>query len=136
MGSPDGSERCVLVVDDDPLMGRAVARLIRPRCPVELCGSAEEALARLRARRYEVVLCDVRFRGATMDGSTLYAQIRDDAPEQAARFVFMTGGVGDAAHPEVVVSAGRPILEKPFTPGELDAILDPLLGLATSGPTY
>ncbi|MCA9555680.1 MAG: response regulator [Myxococcales bacterium] len=125
MTPPD--EPCVLVVDDDPLMGRAVARLVRARCPTDVATSPDEALARLAERRYRAVLCDMRFTGLEQDGAYLFEQVKAADPAQAARFVFMTGGMGDARYPDFLATTGCPVLDKPFTPEALDAVLDPLL---------
>ena len=118
----------MLVVDDDPLMGRAVARLLRPRAEVDVCTSGLDALAHLRRHDYAVVLCDLRFTRGEMDGATLFRQVSAEAPQVAARFVFMTGGAGQDWYPDFIASAGRPVLDKPFGPEALDAALAPWLG--------
>jgi len=50
-----------------------------------------------------------------MTGEALFEMVRQERPDIAARFVFMTG-VGFGANFERFLSeSGRPILEKPFS---------------------
>jgi CheY-like chemotaxis protein len=110
-----GSRRRILVVDDEPALARELAVQIGDGPDghevVAVC-SGEQALAKLVATRFDVVLCDLKMPG--MSGEDLYHHVRRQDPEQARRFVFMSG---IAFVPEVdhfVAVAGRKVLHKPF----------------------
>jgi CheY-like chemotaxis protein len=82
----------VLVVDDEPPLGRALKRMLDREHEVQVAHSAVDALELFRAgSRFDVVLCDVTMPG--MSGVDLHDRLRIEQPECAASFVFMTGGV-------------------------------------------
>ena len=101
------------LVEDETSLARALAVEIGRVHEVKLVANATEALDVLRAKPFDVILCDVRMPG--MSGEALFEIIRRDRPQVAVRFVFMTG-VGFGANFERFLSeSGRPILEKPFS---------------------
>jgi CheY-like chemotaxis protein len=81
----------VLVVDDEPLVGRAVARVLRPRHEVVVATTGRDALAHIKAgEKFDLVLCDLMM--PSMSGMEVYRAVEDCAPELVERFVFLTGG--------------------------------------------
>jgi PAS domain S-box-containing protein len=82
----------VLVVDDEPFVGAALARLLGARHDVVCSGSGAHALRRLEeGERFDAVLCDAMMPG--MSGPDLLDRLRALFPEQADRLVFITGGI-------------------------------------------
>ncbi len=70
----------ILVVDDEPLIRDTLAEYLgQEGFAVVACGSAEEALARTRERRFDVALCDVQLPG--MDGLQLLERLHRVSPE-------------------------------------------------------
>jgi CheY-like chemotaxis protein len=62
-----------------------------------------------------------------LSGEAVYTRVRERDPEQAARFVFMTG-VGFGADVErFLATSGRPVLEKPFSAEEALELIGRLL---------
>jgi signal transduction histidine kinase len=106
----------VLIVDDELSLARALAEEIGRLHHVTVAGGAEAALARLAESRFDVVLCDLRMPG--MSGEALYARVREQDPEQAEGFVFMTGVGFGAGVEDFFAAPGRLLLEKPFPAGK------------------
>ncbi|HYQ80306.1 MAG TPA: ATP-binding protein, partial [Anaeromyxobacteraceae bacterium] len=81
----------VLVVDDEPLVGAVVQRLLSPTHEVVAVTSAREARALLDAgARFDLLLCDLVM--PEVSGMELLAQLQAAHPEQARQVVFMTAG--------------------------------------------
>lgn len=103
----------VLVVDDDPVFSRAARRALRPH-QVRECGTASEAALQLLEARYtpSIVICDLMLPGS--DGTELHARIRENRPEIAARFLFVTGGTLSKSTADYIRQSGCPALQKPI----------------------
>jgi CheY-like chemotaxis protein len=84
----DAEKRLVAIVDDDPSVCRALARVVRSLgFDVETCGSGEALLAGAGAREPDEVLLDLHLPG--LRGAALLAALRDR--HITARVVVMTG---------------------------------------------
>ena len=103
---PAAVRRRVLVIDDDPLVGRGLARLLAPEHEVEVLTAASEAAQRAeRGERWDVVLCDLVMPNVT--GMDLAARLERTAPDLVRRLVFVTGGAFTAGSREFLQAAGR-----------------------------
>jgi two-component system cell cycle sensor histidine kinase/response regulator CckA len=103
----------ILVVDDEPAVGRALARLMREH-DVVIAESGAEALPLLRAGPTpDLILCDLMMPGMT--GPELFEAIRREAPLLSNRFVFLTGGTFTHAATDFVDNHRDRLLMKPFT---------------------
>lgn len=112
VASPSAGRVRVLVVDDEPGIGAAIVRLL-PECDVTTCTSGEEALLRINAgERFDVIFSDLLMPG--VNGQDLLTQLEREVPDQAARFVFLTGGGFDGPAGALLASAPRPCIDKPF----------------------
>jgi len=108
----------ILVVDDEPLVGRAVSRILSPPHDVVVRTSARAALDDLLGGPpYDVVLCDLMM--PEMTGMELHARLAEAAPELASRTIFLTGGAFTASAAEFLERVPNPRLEKPFEPQAL-----------------
>ncbi len=108
----------VLVVDDEAMVGKSLARLLSAH-EVTVLTSAAEALKRATAgERWDVVLCDLMM--PEMSGMELEERLSAVAPDLVARIVYMTGGAFTDRSREFL-AAGRPHLEKPVEPAVLRA---------------
>ncbi|HSM92531.1 MAG TPA: ATP-binding protein [Anaeromyxobacteraceae bacterium] len=102
----------LLVVDDEPLVGRAVVRALREH-DAEWVSEAREALARIRAGvRYDALICDLMM--PEMTGMELAQRLADDHHELSRRIVFLTGGAFTDRAREFVALTRAPVIEKPF----------------------
>jgi PAS domain S-box-containing protein len=111
----------VLVVDDERELCESIQRLLADH-HVDAVSGAEQALALLAAdTSYDVVLCDLLM--PAMTGMDLHARLAASAPEIARRMVFMTGGPFAPGARDFLARVPNPRIEKPFTAGDLAALL-------------
>ncbi|NUP12157.1 MAG: response regulator [Polyangiaceae bacterium] len=102
----------VLIVEDEVLLGKALADQLSEMHEVSLVTSAEDALGRIARQRFDAVLCDVKM--PAMSGEELYRAVASRDPEQARRFIFMTGVGFSPELQSFLAEVGAPMLEKPF----------------------
>ncbi|MBX3206780.1 MAG: PAS domain S-box protein [Labilithrix sp.] len=113
--------RRVLIVDDERPLARALAEELEVHHDVAIAYDAASALRQLAKTRFDTVLCDLRMPGTS--GESLYGLVRQQDPEQARAFVFMSG-IGFVPEVERFLAAsGRPLLQKPFEPGRVLAAI-------------
>jgi signal transduction histidine kinase len=102
----------VIVVDDEPLVGRSIARALRDH-DVEIYSNGEEAIERLCSDEpFDVVFCDLMM--PDVSGMEVFGRVREQRPEITSRFVFMTGGAFTAQAREFLKETTLTCLEKPF----------------------
>ncbi|UCH28244.1 MAG: response regulator, partial [Myxococcales bacterium] len=107
-----GARARVVVVDDEPLVGRSIRRALRNH-DVQVYASGEEAIERLCSDEpCDVVFCDLMM--PEVSGMEVYAEVKARRPDLASRFVFMTGGAFTAKAREFVEQTPVVCLEKPF----------------------
>jgi CheY-like chemotaxis protein len=112
----------VLVVDDEPAIRSAITRYLSGLGHrVDAVGSGADALSRMDAQRYDVVLLDLRMPG--MPGDRVFAEMLAHDPQHAARTVFLTGDALSESSRDFLASSGRPSLGKPFLFEELTRAL-------------
>src|SRR5689334_21325645 len=101
----------VLVLDDQPTVARAVARVLRRDFRAEATTSCAAALARLRAgERFAAIVCELTMH--EMTGVELYEEVRRLAPAQCARMLFLSAGM---LHDDLRAFAdAHGSIEKPF----------------------
>jgi signal transduction histidine kinase len=108
----------VIIVDDEPALGRTLSRALEDTHDVEATTSAKELLARIAAgERFDVIVSDLMM--PEMTGIELYEHLERAAPEQARRVVFLTGGAFTQTAREFLAKAQNPTLEKPLQRKEL-----------------
>jgi PAS domain S-box-containing protein len=114
-GRPPSGERArrtVLVVEDEQALARALVEQLGAVHDVTLVSRGDDAVRILATRRFDVVLCDLRMPG--LSGEAVYQRVAARDPDQAARFVFMTGvGFGEETK-RFLDAVGVAVLEKPF----------------------
>jgi len=107
-----GARASVVVVDDEPLVGRSIRRALREH-QVQVFSSGEEAIKRLCSNEpVDVVFCDLMM--PDVSGMEVYGTVSDRRPEVASRFVFMTGGAFTPEAREFLAENPLVCLEKPF----------------------
>ena len=124
MRSPEAASfRCrVLVIDDEPMMARAVQRLLDAEHDVVTTSDPLGAVEQVRAgARFDAILCDLMM--PVMNGMEVYEEIVRVAEEQARRMVFMTGGAFTPRFVRFLESVENPRIEKPLEHAALREIL-------------
>ncbi len=101
-------KRDVLIIDDDALVARSLARRLREHS-VEVADSGERGLERMRQRSFDCVLCDLMMPG--LDGPGVHA--RAVLLGQAHKLIFVTGGAFTPAGEQFLASVKNPVLSKP-----------------------
>ena len=121
--APSGAKRGrILVVDDEPAIGRALARLLSDEHDVVAALSGREALEILRKDdRFDVILCDLMMPDTT--GEQVHDALARDRPDLALRIVFATGGAFSGRMREFLERVPNVRLEKPFDSERLLALL-------------
>jgi CheY-like chemotaxis protein len=113
-----GARPRVLVIDDEPLVGRAMVRALGDHYQVAIATSAADGLRRLDAGEpFDAIVCDLMM--PQMTGMELQARISARMPALAARMVFITGGAFTDAATEFLRTTPNGWIEKPFDPRRL-----------------
>jgi CheY-like chemotaxis protein len=114
----------VLVVDDDPVVGKSFDRVLSAKgYAVVTAADGEEALRKIAAEDYDAVFTDIKMPG--MDGIAVAEQIRAQRPWLP---VVIVSGYATAENEARAKAAGvRAVLHKPLSPqmieqGALDAL--------------
>jgi len=116
----------LLVVDDEPLVCRALGRALGRDHDVRIAETGAQALALIGAgARFDVILCDLMM--PDIGGMEVYRELAASAPDQARRIVFVTGGAFSPEAQEFLRTLEHPHVEKPFNMSELLARLHELL---------
>ncbi len=111
----------VLVIDDEPLVARALCRQLEDAGfrTEQVNDAASAATLLLGATPFDLVYCDLMMKGMT--GMDLYDLLAAKAPQRLPSVVFMTGGAFTeraaaflADHPESFVEKPFPIIEETF----------------------
>jgi PAS domain S-box-containing protein len=112
----------VLLVDDEPLVGRALARALADDAELHVETSPRAAVARLqRGERFDLVLCDVMM--PELPGADVHAALERLDPALARSVVFMTGGAFSDREQEFLASVPNACLEKPLDLARVRALL-------------
>jgi len=108
----------VLLVEDERALAAAVGEALTDAgLKVDHAGDGEEALARVRQKTYDAVICDLKM--PRVDGMMLYRAIAAATPPLARRVIFVTGDVAGTDAERFLEDTGCRWLAKPFRLGDL-----------------
>ena len=94
---------------------------------VDVTNNAIEAIARMRKRRYDLVVSTEQ---PVMDGRGLFEAITAEFPDLRSRTAFLTGDRMGSSSQQFLKESGRPFLEKPVSARELGDFVGGLLAAA------
>jgi CheY-like chemotaxis protein len=121
----------ILVVEDEAQLASAVVEaLIDAGYAVEHAADGEAALARVRARPHDLVVCDLKM--PRLDGKAFFRRLESAAPKLRRRVIFVTGDVAGTDAEQFLQESGCRWLAKPFRLAELVGIVKEVLGGTTS----
>ena len=116
----------VLIIDDDPMVGGLLRRILDKQHDVTYLADGKQALdLLLTGQRYEVVLCDLMMPGT--NGMDIYAALSHALPQQLSRVVFVTGGAVTAETRQFLEDIPNQLVEKPFSASEIRTLVGDLM---------
>jgi DNA-binding NtrC family response regulator len=122
---PESRLRRLLIVDDEPLMLRALARALRQQYEVKTLSSPAEALRELAVGgSCDIVLADVTM--PEMDGIEFAERVVRARADLADRIILMTGGAFTPRASAAMERCRLPVMPKPL---ELTVLRDLLARL-------
>jgi CheY-like chemotaxis protein len=112
----------VLVIDDEPLIARILARGLS-RHQVIVTGHAREALSRIeQGETFDVILCDLMM--PDISGIDVHEYLSREHPAIARRMVFMTGGAFTSEAKSFLSTVGNERIDKPFSMAQISQLVD------------
>ena len=120
--APESSETftgaAILVVEDEMALATAVLEALRDAgYTVQHAQDGEDALAKVAAQSFDLVLCDLKM--PRLDGTAFFERLETAAPGLIKRVIFVTGDVAGTAAEKFLVESGCRWLAKPFRLGDL-----------------
>ncbi len=114
-----GERVCVLVVDDEPAICKALTTaLIRVGYDVLVAQSGDSALATLSSERVDVMVLDLRIPDTR--GDIVFELAAASHPHLRHQTLFITGDISERAQ-KLIASCQCPVIQKPFELKELIA---------------
>jgi signal transduction histidine kinase/CheY-like chemotaxis protein len=113
----------LLIVDDDAMVLSALRRRLRRRYDIVTAIGGVEALTLLSEDpHFDSIICDLMM--PEVDGKCFYDTIKEKHAHLADRIVFMSGGAFTSRLRKFAASVSNPVLQKPVTREELQAVLE------------
>lgn len=117
--SAETSRRRLLLVDDEPgILGVLEEVLSGNGYAVETASNGAEALRRIEAGRYDLIISDLCM--PEVDGQKLYRAIQDKNPDMLDRLVFLTGDTISSKSRTFLEETGSRWFTKPFSISDIE----------------
>src|SRR6266446_7706701 len=124
--SADAWRICILVVDDEPLVAGIMADILGLEgYEVETAKDGREALEKIAARSYDVILSDLRM--PELDGVGLYRELEQRHESLLLRLAFVSGTTEPPEYARFLEQTGATVLSKPFAVADLHRLVQRLL---------
>ena len=116
------SRAVILVVDDEPAVGKAIQRVLHDH-DVTVVARAAAGLELVAAgQHFDLIITDLMM--PEMSGMDFYDELARRSPDLAARVVFVSGGAFTADAKSFLDHVTNPLIEKPFSPKQLRERID------------
>lgn len=121
-----GRQKRILCIDDEPSVGRLIARFLRGAHEVVVETDGEQAIERLRSgERYDAIICDIMM--PSMSGIDFFDRLSRLDPSLAQRCGFITGGVfTERARSFAEALPAARLVRKPFQPKTIKELVESL----------
>lgn len=120
----------ILVVDDEAVVTDIAKRVLSADGHrVDTTGNALEALSKIKNKKYDLILLDIKMPG--MNGIDLYKRIQRTARPLAQKVVFMTGDIMGADTEKFLARTRASHIEKPFNSEQLNGVVSGVLDNST-----
>jgi DNA-binding NtrC family response regulator len=117
---------CILVVDDEPLVAAAIADTLGLEgYEVEMVKNGREALKKIAARSFDLILCDLLM--PELDGVGLYHELERQQPSLLQRLAFVSGSTEVPEYASFCERTTIALLSKPFAAADLLRLVHRLL---------
>jgi two-component system NtrC family sensor kinase len=117
----------VLVVEDEPALATAVAEALTDAgYRVQRAVDGEEALERVAAAVFDLVICDLKM--PRLDGPSFYRLLSERKPTLARHVIFVTGDVAGTDAERFLTDSGCRWLPKPFRLNDLLRVAQEVIG--------
>jgi DNA-binding response OmpR family regulator len=114
--------RKILIVEDEASIGDVCRRVLtKEGFEVDIAANGKIAQGIIGEKQYDLCLIDIRT--PAMNGKQLYEWLEEKYPQITRRVIFTTGDVMEGDIQKFLKETGKPFLPKPFSPGELKAIV-------------
>ena len=111
----------ILIVDDEPLLAKALARELSEDHEVTVATGGRRALEIILAQDFDFILCDVMM--PDLSGLELFDELRQRRPGVERKLVFMTGGMFTPRAQAFLAQVDNPRVDKPFDMSAVRALL-------------
>ena len=111
----------IMVLDDEPIVGKRLKPALEKHgFEVEVFENPQEALGRLEAKEFDIIVTDVRMED--LDGIKVLEHVM--ARTQRTKVIIITGYATVEVAREALVKGAFDFLAKPFKPNDLRAVID------------
>ncbi len=111
----------ILIVDDDKLVRNSLRRILERHHDVTVASNGQRALELFGEQSFDVVLCDLIM--PEMSGMDLFQNVKRQNPEQARRFVFLTGGTSIEVARNFLARVPNPRAYKPLSGDDIATLV-------------
>jgi DNA-binding NtrC family response regulator len=119
-GSSMTSQLQLLILDDEPIVGRRLAPALKKLgCEIETFEDPESALKRMGEKDFHIVVTDVRMEN--LDGLQVLEKVLAQSPR--TKVIMITGYATIEIAREALAKGAFDFIAKPFTPGDLRKIV-------------
>jgi signal transduction histidine kinase len=117
----------ILIVEDEGEIAETLSEILGQRgFETEVVFNGQEALDRIAAREYDLVLSDVRM--PVLDGPGLYRALSRQHADMVRRLAFITGDSLSTEIQSFLRDTKMPCLEKPFLPEDVSRLVAQVTG--------
>ena len=110
-----------MIIDDEPIVGKRLKQALRKfGIDVEVFEDSEEALNRLKDRKFDVVVTDIRME--KIDGIQILENVLEHSNQ--TKVIIITGYATINVAQEALAKGAFDFIAKPFKPDDLRSVIN------------